>query len=153
MSFKLTNASATCQELMNNILQRHFNILVIAYLNDILIYFKTKEKHIKHVDIVLKLLMQKNLLFKLKKCEFHKKKVNFLDFMIGNDTIRINSAKVRAVKEWKTFINFTEVLSFINFTNYNKKFIEKYFKKAIPLTNLTKNDISWKWDSNQKRAF
>ena len=138
---------------MNNILQEHLDIFVIAYLNDILIYFKTEEKHIKHVDIVLKLLMQKNLLLKSKKCEFHKKKMNFLSFMIGNNTIRMNLTKVRTTKEWKTLINLTEILSFINFTNYNKKFIEKYFKKAISFTDLTKNDTSWRWNSNQKRAF
>ena len=144
MSFELTNASATCQKLINNILREHLDIFVIAYLNDILIYFKTKEEHIKHVNIILELLMQKNLLFKSEKCEFHKREVDFLDFIVGNDTIRMNSAKVRAVKEWETSINSIEVLSFIGFTNYNRKFIEGYFKKAIPLTDLTKNDTSWK---------
>ena len=111
---------------------------MIAYLSNIFIYFKTEKEHIKHINIVLKLLMQKNLLLKSEKCEFHKKKVNFLGFIVGNDTIRMNSAKVRAVKEWETSINSIEVLSFIDFTNYNRKFIEEYFKKAIPLTNLTK---------------
>ena len=87
MSFELTNASTTYQKLMNNILRKHLDIFVIAYLNDILVYSKTKEKHIKHVNIVLELLMQRNLLLKSKKCEFHKKKVNFLNFIIENDTI------------------------------------------------------------------
>ena len=87
MSFELTNASATCQKLINNILREHLDIFVIAYLNDILVYSKTKKKHIKHVNIVLELLMQKNLLLKSKKCEFHKKKVNFLNFIVENDTI------------------------------------------------------------------
>ena len=99
MSFELINASATCQELINNILRKHLDIFVIAYLDDILVYFKTKEKHIKHVNIVLKLLMQRNLLLKSKKCEFHKKKVNFLNFIVENDMIRMNSAKVQAVKD------------------------------------------------------
>ena len=153
MFFELINASATCQKLVNNILREHLDIFVITYLDDILVYFKTEEKHIKHVNIILKLLMQRNLLLKSKKCELHKKEVDFLDFIVGNDTIRMNSAKVQAVKEWKTSINSTEVLSFIGFTNYNKKFIKGYFKKAIPLTDLTKNDTSWKWDSDQKKAF
>ena len=142
MSFELTNTSATCQKLINNILQKHLNIFVIAYLNDISIYFKTEEKYIKHVSIVLKLLMQKNLLLKSKKCKFHKKEMNFLNFIIGNDTIRMNSVKVQAVKKLEILINSTEVLSFIDFTNYNRKFIKEYFKKAIPLTDLTKNDTS-----------
>ena len=99
MPFELTNASATCQKLINNILQEHFNIFVITYLNDILIYFKTKEKHIKHVNIVLELLMQRNLLLKSKKCEFHKKEMNFLNFIVRNDTIRMNSTKVQTIRE------------------------------------------------------
>ena len=63
-SFELINVSITCQELINNILQKHLDIFVIVYLNDIFIYFKTEEKHIKHVNIVLELLIEKNLLFK-----------------------------------------------------------------------------------------
>ena len=144
MSFELINASATCQKLMNNILREHLDIFVITYLNDILVYSKTKEKHIKHINIVLKLLMQKNLLFKSEKCEFHKKEVNFLNFIVENNIIRMNSTKVQAVRKWKISINSTEVLSFINFTNYNRKFIKEYFKKAISLTDLTKKDTSWK---------
>ena len=153
MPFELTNASTICQKWINNILWEHLDIFVIAYLNGILIYFKTKEKYIKHVNIVLELLMQKNLLLKSKKCEFYKKEMNFLDFIIENNTIRMNSIEIQAIREWKTSINSTEVLSFISFTNYNKKFIKEYFKKAISLTKLTKNNTSWKWDSDQKKAF
>ena len=94
MFFELINASAICQKLINNILREHLDAFVITYLNDILVYFNMEEKHIKHINIMLELLMQRNLLLKSKKCEFHKKEVNFLDFIIGNDTIRMNSAKV-----------------------------------------------------------
>ena len=87
MFFELINASIICQELMNNILQEHLDIFIIEYLNDILVYFKTEEKHIKHVNIVLELLIQKNLLFKTEKCEFHKQKIDFLNFIIENNTI------------------------------------------------------------------
>ena len=99
MFFELINALAIYQNLINNILQEHLDIFIIAYLNDILVYFKTKEESIKHVNIVLKLLMQKNLLFKSKKCKFYKKEMNFLSFIVGNDTIRMNSAKIQTVKE------------------------------------------------------
>ena len=99
MSFELINASATYQKLINNILREHLDIFVIIYLNDIFVYFKTEKKYIKHVNIVLELLMQRNLLFKSKKCEFHKKEMNFLSFIVGNDTIWMNSAKIQAVKE------------------------------------------------------
>ena len=48
---------------------------------------------------MFELLMQRNLLLKSKKCEFYKKEMNFLNFIIENDTIRMNSAKVQAVKK------------------------------------------------------
>ena len=49
MLFKLTNMSATFQELINHMLYDHLNKFVITYLNDILIYFKNKKNHKKHI--------------------------------------------------------------------------------------------------------
>jgi hypothetical protein len=56
MLFKLTNALTLYQSLINNIFRRYLDDFVIAYLDDILIYSKTKEKHIKHVIAILKVL-------------------------------------------------------------------------------------------------
>ena len=72
MLFELTNMSATFQELINHVLYDHLNKFIIAYLNDILIYFKNEENHEKHVREILKRLQEKNLYLKSKKCEFHK---------------------------------------------------------------------------------
>jgi Reverse transcriptase (RNA-dependent DNA polymerase) len=49
MPFGLTNIPVLYQSLINNIFRKYLDDFVIAYLNDILIYLKTKEKHIKHV--------------------------------------------------------------------------------------------------------
>jgi hypothetical protein len=62
MLFRLTNAPATCQALINNMLREHLNIFIIAYLDNILIYSRSKEEHRKHVQTVLKLLQQHLLL-------------------------------------------------------------------------------------------
>jgi hypothetical protein len=56
MLFGLINAPVSYQNLINNILRRYLDDFVIAYLNDILIYLKTKEEHIKHVTTILKTL-------------------------------------------------------------------------------------------------
>jgi len=49
MLFGLTNVLATCQVLVNNILQEFLDRTVIAYLDDMLIYSKIKEEHVKHI--------------------------------------------------------------------------------------------------------
>ena len=72
MLFRLTNAPATFQELINHVLYDHLNEFVIAYLNNILIYFKNEEDHEKHVKKILRKFQEKNFYFKSKKCEFHK---------------------------------------------------------------------------------
>ena len=77
MLFRLTNALATFQELINNVLRPYLDIFIIAYLDDILIYLEDKKDYIKHVTKVLKALDEHSLRLKLKKCEFHKTKVDF----------------------------------------------------------------------------
>jgi hypothetical protein len=72
MPFRLTNAPASMQRLMNDVLHEYLDIFTIVYLDDILIYSTNEEEHIKHVKLVLKKLEEYSLLLKLEKCEFYK---------------------------------------------------------------------------------
>ena len=67
MSFELTNASTICQSAINDALRENLNIIVIAYLDNILIFFKTLRKHKKHVKVMLKYLNKRNFFLKSKK--------------------------------------------------------------------------------------
>ena len=52
MPFGLTNAPATFQAYINNVLRKYLDVFVVVYLDDILVYSKTKKKHVKHVTKV-----------------------------------------------------------------------------------------------------
>ena len=54
MPFRLINAPATIQTLINDILKKYLDRFCIAYLDDILIYSDSIEDHKKHVRLVLK---------------------------------------------------------------------------------------------------
>ncbi len=140
MSFELTNASTTCQEMINDALRQYLNRFVIAYLDDIMIYSKILKEHISYVFKVLECLNRKNLHLKSKKCEFHQEEVDFLEFVVKRYEVRMNFEKLRAIKKWKSSINVKEVQSFLGFMNYNKKFIKNYFVNAILMTNFTKKN-------------
>ncbi len=99
MSFKLTNASTTCQEMINDALQQYLNRFVIAYLDDIMIYSKILKEHVSYVFKVLECLNKRNLHLKSKKCEFHRKEVDFLKFVVERHEVRMNLEKLRAIKE------------------------------------------------------
>jgi hypothetical protein len=64
-----------------------------------MIYSITLKKHVQHVSQILKCLKRRNLRLKLKKCEFHQEKIDFLEFVVERHEIRMNLEKIRAVKE------------------------------------------------------
>src|SRR5438034_1199027 len=94
MLFKLTNTSATFQKLINHILYNHLNEFVITYLNNILIYFKNKKNHKKHVKEVLKKFQEKNLYLKSEKYEFHKQQIKYLKHIITTKKLKMNLKKI-----------------------------------------------------------
>src|SRR5205809_6683421 len=95
MSFKLTNVSATFQELINHVLYDYLNEFVIAYLNNILIYFKNEENHEKHVKKILKNFQEKKLYLKLKKYKFHKQQIKYLEHIVIIKKLEMNSEKIK----------------------------------------------------------
>ncbi len=97
MSFDLINASVTFQIFVNNVLWCYLNQFVIVYLNDILVYLKTKKEHVQHVKKVLQTLKKVDLRIKSGKSEFHVQSVQFLKFIVMFQSLRMNSKKIEAV--------------------------------------------------------
>ena len=139
--------------MINDALQKYLNIFIIAYLDDILVFFKIMKEYVNHTEKILKWLNKKDLQLKSEKCEFYKKDVDFLEFVINRKEVKINSVKINAIKEWKQSNNVKKVMSFLKFVNYNRKFIKNYFKKTISLINLTVKDRSWNWEKLKKEVF
>jgi HD-GYP domain-containing protein (c-di-GMP phosphodiesterase class II) len=94
MPFRFINAPATWQVFINNVLREYLDVFVIIYLDDILIFSKTEEEHKKYIKKILRKLINKNLRIKIEKTEFHAKKVNFLDFIIGRKGVKMDKKKI-----------------------------------------------------------
>jgi len=97
MSFNLINASVTFQIFVNNVLWCYLNQFIIVYLNDILIYSRTKKEHMQHVKKVLQTLKKVDLRIKSEKSEFHVQSVQFLKFIVMSQSLRMNLKKIEAV--------------------------------------------------------
>ena len=100
MSFGLTNAPATFQDLINDTLRELLDEGVVVYLDDILIYAgTTPEKHQGSVRDVLRRLDKRHLKLHPEKCEFHKKEVAYLGHIIRQGQVRMDPEKTRSVRE------------------------------------------------------
>ncbi|GKD08668.1 putative reverse transcriptase domain-containing protein, partial [Tanacetum coccineum] len=100
MSFGLTNALAVFIDLMNRVCYEYLDIFIIVFIDDILVYSKTREEHEDHLRIVLEILHQKKLYAKFSKCDFWLGQVALLGHIVSADGITIDHAKVEAITKW-----------------------------------------------------
>ena len=82
MQFGLINVPATFQKRINSVLREHLDEFIIAYLDDIIIYFNSKEEHFKYIKWVLQRLADKKMLVAIKKYKFYIIKTEFYRFII-----------------------------------------------------------------------
>ncbi|MDW3502833.1 reverse transcriptase domain-containing protein, partial [Escherichia coli] len=85
---------------------------VIVYLDDILIFSKTKEEHFRHLQSVLRKLQQNKLLINLKKCTFFQRELIYLGFVIAENELKMDPEKVAAIVSWPSPKSLFDVRSF-----------------------------------------
>jgi len=154
MLFGLTNAPSTFQDMMNHVFSNMIDLGLLVYMDDFLIYAKTKEEYDQKVKEVLARLQENWLAVSPDKCVWKTQEVEFLGYVIGREGIKMAKGKVEAVLEWKPPVSLTEVQSFLGFANFYRRFIQDYSRVARPLTELTKGDKKeWKWNPQAEEAF
>jgi hypothetical protein len=153
MPFGLTGAPATFQRFINDALREYLDQFCSAYLDDILIYSRTKEEHTVHVRQVLERLRKAGLFAKLSKCEFFVTETKFLGLIVGRDGFKMDPEKVKTILEWKTPRSATDVLRFNGFCNFYRRFIRDYSKIVTPLINLTKKNAPFNWTRACEDSF
>ncbi|GKC88360.1 putative reverse transcriptase domain-containing protein, partial [Tanacetum coccineum] len=108
MPFGLTNAPAVFMDLMNRIFHEYLDKFIIVFIDDILVYSKSKEEHEQHLRIMLEILRQKKLYAKFSKCEFWLQQVAFLGHIVSADGIIMDPSKVEAITKWPRPTTVTE---------------------------------------------
>ena len=153
MLFSLSRALATFQRFINDTLREYLDVFCTAYLDDILIYSRTRGEHEKHLRLVLTALRKARLYAKIQKCEFFKEETTFLGVIVRREGIRIDLQKVETIQEQKTPSCLTNVQAFIRFSNFYYQFIQDFSKIIAPLVALTRKSIKFVQNSNCQKAF
>jgi hypothetical protein len=154
MSFGLTNAPSTFMKLMNEILKDFIGNFVVVYMDDILIFSKTKEEHLRHLALVIRRLQQEKLLINLKKSSFMKTKLIYLGFVISSNELKMDPKKVKAIKEWLSPRSMFEVRSFHGLARFYRKFIKDFSGICAPMMDIVKKKHKYfKWMEEDERSF
>nr|AAS07330.1 putative polyprotein [Oryza sativa Japonica Group]ABF98050.1 retrotransposon protein, putative, Ty3-gypsy subclass [Oryza sativa Japonica Group] len=124
MSFGLTNAPAFFMNLMNKVFMEYLDKFVVVFIDDILIYSRTKEEHEEHLRLALEKLREHQLYAKFSKCEF-----------------------------WLSEKTVSEIRSFLGHAGYYRRFIENFSKIAKPMTRLLQKDVKYKWSKECEQSF
>ncbi|KAG1666838.1 hypothetical protein FOA52_009462 [Chlamydomonas sp. UWO 241] len=118
---------------------------VVVYQDDILVFSRTKEEHLKHLAEVLEILRRHKLYACLSKCEFGKLQTTFLGHNVSGQGIEMEPHKINAVVEWPAPQNVTHVLSFLGLAGYYRRFISKSSAIALPPHRLTSKTVPRVW--------
>jgi hypothetical protein len=97
MAFGLTNAPATFQSLMNEVLCPFLRHFMLVFFDDILIYSNSFAEHLQHIRAVLTALRAHSLFLKRSKCSFVERQVEYLGHFIFEAGVAMDPAKIEAV--------------------------------------------------------
>ena len=133
-----------------------------VYIDDILMGTETLkevdhdaqvELHHSLVRAVLTAFRKEKLQVKLSKCDFFKKFVTFLGFVVGNGQLKTDSVKIEAINNWKAPTTVSSIRSFLGICNFFRRFIPGYSTITHPITNLLKKNVPFDWNKCCEDAF
>ncbi|OMJ30134.1 Retrovirus-related Pol polyprotein from transposon [Smittium culicis] len=145
LTFGLSNAPSHFSRMMDCILTPESCNFVAVYLDDFVVFSKTKEEYIIHLNLILERLEEFNISVNLKKCQFFKEKFTYLGYEVTAEGISPDQKKVECLNLSKIPRNVKEVRSTLGLTSYFRKFIEDYAELMEPIQRLVKKNSKFIW--------
>lgn len=136
MPFGLCNAPATFQRVMEHCLGHRNFEMVLLYLDDVIIFSKTYDEHLRHLEEVFTQITRCGLKLKPSKCHLLKPEVQYLGHVVSAEGVKPDPEKIRVVRDWPVPQTVKDVRSFLGFVGYYRRFIEHFAKVAAPLHEL-----------------
>ena len=140
MPFGLTNAPASFQRALDMILTKYKWKTCLVYLDDVIIFSKTVEEHIQHVDEVLSYLAKAGVTLKIAKCKFFTTTVEYLGHIIRPGKLEVDQANTKSLREAKPPTTRTQLRSFLVLVNVYCRFIDKFSKNCLLYTSDAADD-------------
>ena len=142
MPYGLCNAPATFQRLMQNCLGELNLTYALVYLDDVIVYSKTEEDHLRRLQAVFERFHEHGLELKPSKCSFLHKQITFLGHEVSADGMMPGNLNLKGIAEMAPPANYTEVRRFLGMTGFFQRFIKNYARIAKPLNDILEGEAS-----------
>jgi hypothetical protein len=124
----------------------------LVFFDDLLIYSRTWEEHLRHVDQIMSIMENQSLYAKESKCEFGMMEVLYLGHIIRAKGVQVHQEKIKSIMEWPTPKTLTKLRGFLGMCTYYRKFVKGFSQLCAPLTDLTKKG-AFKWSEEAQFTF
>jgi len=142
LPFGLCNAPATFQKAIHMILEGVNRQICLVYLGDVIVFSRSPEEHLKHLDEVLTRLEKAGVTLKEAKFHFYQEEVEFLDHVIRPGRVLDLEKNLRALKGPRYQETQTQMKRFLGMCSVYRRFVADIAKKEKPLTALTSTKLA-----------
>ncbi|CAC5364272.1 Retrovirus-related Pol polyprotein from transposon 297,Retrovirus-related Pol polyprotein from transposon 17.6 [Mytilus coruscus] len=125
----------------------------LVYLDDVLVFCRTFQDHLLHLQHVFERLRNTGLKLHPSKCNFAKQKVRYIGHIVNSEGISPDPEKVTAIRTYPTPTNIKQLRAFLGLSKYYHRFMKNYSKIASPLHQLTRKFIKFIWTEQCQTAF
>ena len=116
MPYGLCNAPATFQRLMQNCLGELNLTYALVYLDDMIVYSKMEEDHLRLLQAIFQRFHEHGLKLKPSKCSFLRKQITFLGHEVSADGMMPGNLNLKGIAEMAPLANYMEVRRFLGMT-------------------------------------
>ena len=142
MLYGLCNTPATFQRLMQNCLGELNLTHALIYLDDVIVFSWTEEKHLTQLLLVFERFWEHGLKLKPSKCNFIQKEIAFLGHKVSEEGMKPGNDGLKGIVEMAPMANYTEIRRFLGATGFFQCFIENYAWIAWPFNDLLEGEAS-----------
>ena len=125
----------------------------MGYLDDIIIFSKTEEEHLEHLEEIFVRLRKFGLKMKREKCSFFKKHIQYLGHLVSEKGFEPLPEKLESIRKMPAPRTAKEVKQFLGLIGYYRKFIPRFADISRPLTKLSRHNVVFDWTDQCSKAF